>query len=55
MVFVISKKTTKKEFDKLNSKIQSKKKGVDTFKYCGKVRFAEDALTLQKQWRDEWQ
>lgn len=55
MVFVISKKTTKKEFDKLNSTIQSKQKGVDTLKYCGKVHFSEDALKLQKQWRDEWQ
>lgn len=30
------------------------KKGINAFKYCGTVRFKEDGLTLQKQWRDEW-
>lgn len=31
------------------------KKGIDAFKYCRVVRFKKDGLTLQKQWRDEWE
>ena len=31
------------------------KKGIDAFKYCGTVKFKTDGLTLQKQWRDEWE
>ena len=29
-------------------------KGVDTSKYCGTVKFNEDALAIQKRLRDEW-
>ena len=33
---------------------QPRRKRLDAYKYCGKVQFKEDALTLQKRWRDEW-
>lgn len=29
-------------------------KGVDTLKYCGTVKFKEDALVIQKRLRNEW-
>ncbi len=32
-----------------------KPKGVDTLKYCGTVKFNEDALVIQKKLRNEWQ
>ncbi len=32
-----------------------KPNGVDTLKYCGTVKFDEDALVIQKKLRDEWQ
>ncbi len=30
------------------------KKGVDTSKFCGTVKFSEDALAIQKRLRNEW-
>jgi hypothetical protein len=47
-----SKREKLKAWEKLTERIVSK--GVDTLKYCGTVKFAEDGLTLQKRWRDEW-
>ena len=32
-----------------------KSNGVDTLKYCGTVKFDEDALVIQKKLRNEWQ
>jgi len=29
-------------------------KGVDVYKYCGKISLKEDALEIQKRLRDEW-
>ncbi|MBI3134503.1 MAG: hypothetical protein HYZ14_07470 [Bacteroidetes bacterium] len=29
-------------------------KGIDTKKYCGKVKLKKDALKIQKELRDEW-
>lgn len=57
MVVVIKKSASKKEIKKaLQDLSKSKsKKGIDISKYCGKVNFNEDGLTLQKKWRDEWE
>ncbi len=33
----------------------AKTKGVDTSKYCGTVKFDEDALAIQKRLRNEWE
>lgn len=30
------------------------KKGVDASKFCGTVKFNEDALAIQKRLRNEW-
>ena len=30
-------------------------KRFDSSKHCGKVKFKEDGLVLQKKWRDEWE
>lgn len=29
-------------------------KGIDTKKYCGKIKLKKDALKIQKELRDEW-
>jgi len=29
-------------------------KGVDVYKYCGKISLKKDALDIQKRLRDEW-
>jgi len=54
MTIVINKNTTREELEKLVRSLQEVKKGVDTFKFCGAVKFPMDGLTLQKKWRDEW-
>jgi len=29
-------------------------KGIDVYKYCGKINLKKDALAIQKELRDEW-
>ena len=29
-------------------------KGIDAFKYCGTINLQADAMTIQKDLRDEW-
>lgn len=57
MVTTIKKGVTKKEvqalFDKLANE-SSIQKGFDAHKYCGKVVFKEDGLSIQKRLRNEW-
>jgi hypothetical protein len=43
----------KKYITRIRKKAQ-KSAGVDTSKYCGTVKFYEDALVIQKRLRDEW-
>ncbi|WOK07867.1 hypothetical protein RT717_04400 [Imperialibacter roseus] len=47
------KESIQKVLDKLGSR--GPKKGIDAQKYCGVIKFSEDALVLQKRWRDEWE
>ena len=54
MVLVLKKGASKKEIESLEKKLQNKS-GVDVMKYCGKIKLKEDALTIQKNLRDEWQ
>jgi len=30
-------------------------RGLDAYKYCGKIDFIEDALIIQKRMRNEWE
>jgi len=57
MVTVLKKGSDKAAMQEVLEKVSSyqPKRGLDSFKYCGKVRFKEDGLKLQKQWRDEWE
>ena len=49
----IKNSKTKKHIVKIRKK--RKAKGVDTSKYCGTVKFNEDALAIQKRLRNEWE
>ena len=49
-----NKNTIAKLWEKLKE-LSSKSKGLDTDKFCGAVKFEKDGLTLQKEWRDEWE
>jgi hypothetical protein len=58
MVTTIKRGASIEEIRSLFLKMEEKKnlkKGFDAYKFCGTVRFNEDALEIQKQMRDEWQ
>ena len=46
---------TKRKIAKIRRSRRTKTKGVDTSKYCGTVKFDEDALAIQKRLRNEWE
>ncbi len=48
----VKKEKIKKYIVRIRKK--RKAKGVDTSKYCGTVKFDEDALAIQKRLRNEW-
>ncbi len=57
MVTTIKSGATKAEIKSLFEKLTShlnKSKGFDAHKFCGMVKFNEDALEIQKSLRDEW-
>lgn len=56
MVMTIKQGATKKSIIKLleNLSKELKPKGVDVHKYVGKISLKKDALTIQKELRDEW-
>ena len=62
MVKTITSRSTKAEIDVAlkaleeakNKNTDSKMKPFDAHKYCGIITLKEDPLTLQKQWRNEW-
>ena len=53
MVLVLKKGASKKEIQSIEKKINNSK-GVDTIKYCGKIKLVEDSLSIQKAIRNEW-
>lgn len=57
MVTTIKRGATKAEIRSLFEKLEShsdKSKGFDAYKFCGTVKFNEDAMKIQKRLRDEW-
>ncbi len=54
MVLVINKKTSKRILEKF-LKSGNNKRVFNAKKYSGAIHFSEDALSIQKQMRDEWQ
>jgi len=57
MVTTIKRGATKTEIESLFEKLinsSSKNKGFDAHKFCGTVKFNEDAMEIQKRLRDEW-
>ena len=58
MVTTIKKGASRKEIKNLFKEIEKKKesgKGFDAYRFCGTVKFEEDALEIQKKMRDEWE
>ena len=57
MVMTLKQGATKKEHHKYcleNLDKEVKSKGVDVYKYVGKISLKKDALNIQKELRDEW-
>jgi hypothetical protein len=54
MVLILKKGASQKQITLLEQKLK-KKKGVDVIRHCGKIKLKEDALTIQKRLRDEWE
>jgi hypothetical protein len=54
MVLVLKKGASKKEIQSIEKKLNTTK-GVDTIKYCGKITLNQDSLTIQKNFRNDWQ
>lgn len=54
MVLVVNKRTSKRSLENF-LKAGSRKKTFNPKKYYGAIRFQEDALTIQKRLRNEWQ
>ena len=53
MVLVLKKGASKKDIQTIEKKLNIPK-GVDTIKYCGKIKLTEDSLLFQKAMRNEW-
>ena len=51
----ITKNKTKKSITRIKKRNTLKPKGVNTLKYCGTIQLKEDALSIQKKLRNEWQ
>jgi hypothetical protein len=57
MVTIIKKSVKRKEINKILKEVKPVKSH-GTFKaseFCGKVKFKEDALKIQKRLRNEWE
>lgn len=57
MVIIIKKTTTVKEANKMLRNLKPLKTDVlfQASKFCGKINFQEDGLTIQKRLRNEWE
>ena len=53
---ILKKKIEKKEFLKILESItlKEKSKQVNTMEYCGTIKLKKDALSIQKEMRNEW-
>ncbi len=57
MVTIIQKGTSREALQSLLAERLKKRsrKGVDVKKYAGTIQLKHDPVSLQKQWRNEWE
>jgi len=57
MVTIIQKGTSREALQSLLAERLKKRsrKGVDVRKYAGTIQLKQDPVSLQKQWRNEWE
>jgi hypothetical protein len=51
----VKKKINKNHITRIKRSKSSRLKGVNTLKYCGKIKLKEDPLDIQNKLRNEWQ
>ncbi len=52
---IIKRGASKRVLQNIFKELEEKgAKGIDTRKYCGKIKLKKDSLKLQKELRDEW-
>jgi hypothetical protein len=56
MITTLKRGDTKKSLQELLNNLLNEvsNKGVDTLKYCGKIKIKKDALQIQNKLRNEW-
>lgn len=56
MIIIIKKSTSVKEVNKMLNNLKPLKTDAlfQASKFCGKIKFDENALTIQKRLRNEW-
>jgi hypothetical protein len=57
MVTVLKQGSTKENIQLLLKKLDKKPniRGLDAYKYCGRIGLIEDSLGIQKRMRNEWE
>jgi len=57
MVTILKKGTKKDRIKKLLEKLllEKKSKGIDAYYYLGKIKLNKDAMSIQKELRNEWE
>jgi len=57
MVIILKSGMTKKNIHLLLKRIKDARSNnrIDAYKYCGTIKLQFDALTIQKELRDEWE
>ena len=55
MVYIIEKKTPKKQFDKLINDSNKKNQKKSLKEFSGLIKFEKDPLEIQKEFRNEWE
>jgi hypothetical protein len=54
MIVEIKKPITKAKLKKAEQLLKRKSKGFDAEKYAGKIKWGADAISIQREMRDEW-
>jgi effector-binding domain-containing protein len=57
MVTIVKQGSTQENIDQLLAQLfeRKKEKGISSQKYCGVLKLEEDALSIQKCLRNEWE
>ncbi len=57
MVTVLRQGATKKSIQNILKQLMKevKPKGVDVYEYCGAIKLKKDALSIQRDLRNEWE